>query len=299
MLTLQIPFGVEFHRGGNGLHTQLGEGGSPAYDQENSSSRTCTLGLLSLGRRERNIRDGPPAVSHRQDNSSCSVALGAVSLGHTGIRGHAAIHACYLEEAQSITPLADGVSPAGGIPLIQDARPTVNLSNSMPTSSSTYQIIRGPFTGCFQGCTWNCRSMWSKRQSSTFSFALTLADAHDFCIYTETRETKTRRLMTLDAMPENLEFFSSGIGARKGGIGIMIKKAFLNQLTAHKWSVASCGRVASLTLDGPCGTLNIIVTYFDPASVEGQLSGINCVQTLLITEAHDVIAGDWNLLRTD
>ena len=190
--------------------------------------------------------------------------------------------------------LVDTGSPAGVIPRISDARTAENSKKCTSMEDEPHQIIQGPFTGAFQGCTWNCRSMWSKRKSCTFSYALKLAETHDFCIFTETQETNTRRQLTLDSMPRDYVFFSSGISARKGGVGIIIKRDFLNNFIVHKWIVASCGRVACLTLDGPYGSLNIIAVYLDPASVQEQLGGIKCIQNQLKIYAHNIIAGDWN-----
>ena len=263
MPTSQIPFDVEVHRGRRISHTQLGEGGSPADGQENSSNHACTPGLLSLGMRERRISGGPPAVSQRQDNPLCSAASGEGSFWHNGSSRQAAIHAC---------------------------NPGVSMKN-------TVQVIKGPYTAAVNGCVWNCRSMWSKRTSNTFNFVLKLAQMHDFCIFTETRETKTRRQYTLDSLSNEFVYFSSGISARKGGVAIIVKRSFLEGFQTHKWVVASCGRVAKLELDGKNGKLNIVAVYLDPASVQAQVQDICRIKSLLDSSAHNLVAGDWNFVE--
>ena len=125
-------------------------------------------------------------------------------------------------------------------------------------------IWESPFTGLFRGCTWNCRSLWSKRSRRTYEFVMKLAEAHDYVVLTETRETEARRQYTLDALPKDFIYFTSGIGARKGGISIIMKRSFLDQFSVCPWEVAEAGRVASLTLKGRSGTLNIIPVYLDP-----------------------------------
>ena len=105
---------------------------------------------------------------------------------------------------------------------------------------------------------------------------MSLALIHDFLILTETRETATQRQLMLDSIPDGYAYFSSGIGARKGGIGLII---FLKTFQMHKWTVAMEGRVASLLLDGPQGSLNIFAVYLDPAPTAGQCNGTKALES--------------------
>ena len=191
-------------------------------------------------------------------------------------------------------------SPAGGIPRIRDASTKENSADCMPNNAhkdNTMHALKGPYTAASNGCTWNCRSMWSKRRSNTFNFAIKLAKMHDFCISTETRETKTRRQYTLDSLSNEFLYFGSGISARRGGVAIIVKRSFLENFHSHEWVVASRGRVASLCLDGKNGKLNIVAVYLDPASVQEQVQGISCIKSLLDSSAHNLVAGDWNFVE--
>ena len=204
------------------------------------------------------------------------------------VHGNSMQGAALHKRTPSVTP----PSPAGGSQALGNRVPVTTND----VSQSSQDVCKGPYTGPIQGCTWNCRSMWSKRRSNTFTFAMKLAKMHDFIIFMETRETKTRRQYTLDSLSRDYVYFSSGISARKGGVAIIVKRFFLNNFQSHKWVVGSCGRVASLCLDGKNGKL-IIAVYLDPASVQEQLHGISCIKNLLDSTAHNLVAGDWNFVE--
>ena len=137
----------------------------------------------------------------------------------------------------------------------------------------------------------------ARRRLHTYNFALKLAETHDFVILTETRETENRRQYILQSLPEEFVYFSSGIGARKGGIAIIIKRCFLAKFSVCTWKVMEDGRVASLTLRGNTGTLNIIPVYLDPTSGDAQINGVNCISGCLAPNAHNLVAGDWNFVE--
>ena len=152
----------------------------------------------------------------------------------------------------------------------------------------------GPYCGTFKGCIWNCRSLWSRRNQNTFLEALKLAEIHDFVILSETRETKTRKEYTKSALPKEYVMYSTGISARKGGVAVFIKKAFLDKFLTAEWAVIVEGRVARLTLDGPMGRLCIFAIYLDPSSVENQVKSIQCIGQATDPHAHNVLSGDFN-----
>ena len=122
-------------------------------------------------------------------------------------------------------------------------------------------LSAGPFAGTFRGCIWNCRSLWSKRNGNTIREALKLVEIHDFLVLLETRETETRRKYIEAVLPADYCFYSTRINAKKGGVAIIIKRAFLDRFTRTDWSVAVPGRVGKLVLNGPDGKLCIIAAY--------------------------------------
>ena len=124
-----------------------------------------------------------------------------------------------------------------------------------------------------------------------------LAELHDLCILTETRETNARRQYTLDNLPAEYSYFSSGISARKGGIAVLVKRSFLDNFLSHSWEITSTGRVGCLHLTGKHGTLNIIAVYLDPASVHQQMRDIKSIRNLLDADAHNIVCGDWNFVE--
>ena len=139
--------------------------------------------------------------------------------------------------------------------------------------------------------------MWSKRKQHTFQEALKLADLHDFLVLLETRENKSRKNYTEAALPEGYTMYSTEISARKGGVAIFIKKAFLNKFTKVEWTIFVEGRIARLTLDGPGGRLCIFAIYLDPSSIDNQISGIQCIGREADPSGHNILAGDFNFVE--
>jgi endonuclease/exonuclease/phosphatase family metal-dependent hydrolase len=157
--------------------------------------------------------------------------------------------------------------------------------------------IEGPFTGTFNACIWNCRSLWSKRNDKTFREAIKLAEIHDFLVLLETRENMTRRKYIESVLPASFCLFSTHISARRGGVAIIIKRAFLEKFSATDWSVVVAGRVAKLTLSGPRGKLCIIPAYLDPSSTANQIEQIRLIGDAIADNAHNVVAGDFNFVE--
>ena len=81
------------------------------------------------------------------------------------------------------------------------------------------------------------------------------------------------------------------------GVAIIVKREFLNKFSSSSWTVALEGRIASLTLQGKYGTLNIIAVYLDPASTSEQVHGIQSVRAAMQEKAHNIIAGAWNFVE--
>ena len=133
----------------------------------------------------------------------------------------------------------------------------------------------GPYCGPFRGCIWNCWSLWSRNNRHTFQQALHLLDIHDFLILAETRETTTRNKYTEDALPKQCRMYSTGISAKKGGVAIIVKQAFLDVFDHVVWAIIVDGRVGRLTLEGPKGKLCLYAVYLDPSSIENQSSAIH------------------------
>lgn len=139
---------------------------------------------------------------------------------------------------------------------------------------TTIDSTHGPYSEPFRGCIWNCRSLWSDKNRRTFQQALQLAECHDFLILSETRETSTRKRHTESSLPKGYVMFSTGISARKGGVAIIAKRAFLDQFKDVVWTTIIDGRLARLSLDGPKGSLCLYAVYLDPSSADNQISAI-------------------------
>ena len=111
---------------------------------------------------------------------------------------------------------------------------------------------------------------------------------------TETRETSTRKAFTDASLPLGISYFSSGIDARKGGIGILVKHEFMDQFNDVQWIVHKAGRLATLQMSGKAGRLNILVVYLDPSSKQQQLEEIDEIGKSIVAGAHNIVAGDFN-----
>ena len=181
---------------------------------------------------------------------------------------------------------SDAALPRAGMGVVGHAMPG-NIA--LGTNLITEQFHDG-----MKGCIWNCRSLWAREASDTFKFVLQLAAVHDFVILVETRETKTKRQITLAKLPAEFTYFSSRISARRGGIAIIVKNSFLAKFEKSDWTVRCRGRVAQLLLRGTRGQLNIIPTYLDPSSIAEQLEGIKAVEKCFVHGAHNLVAGDFN-----
>ena len=120
---------------------------------------------------------------------------------------------------------------------------------------------------------------------------------HDFVVLLETRETATRKRYTETALPDDYLMYSSGISARKGGIGIFVKRTFLDAFKNVDWTILVVGRLARLTLTGPNGKLCIYAVYLDPSSAENQVQAIHELERSLDPHAHNLIAGDFNFVE--
>ena len=120
---------------------------------------------------------------------------------------------------------------------------------------------------------------------------------HDFTCIAETRENFERKALMKDFIKQwDCAYFSSYIDQYKGGVGIVIKNAFLKSFRSHHWKVISKGRLGRLSLQGDSGTLHIYVVYLHPSDKCQQKQAITTLNKHLDPNAHSIITGDFNFV---
>lgn len=85
------------------------------------------------------------------------------------------------------------------------------------------------------------------------------------------------------------QIYSRGISQHRGGIAIVIKRAFLQRFC----------RVGVLHLDGKEGALSICAVYCDPSSKTQQIEQCEAMSKTLDPNRHCLIAGDFNFVTAD
>ena len=93
-------------------------------------------------------------------------------------------------------------------------------------------------------------------------FANVLVRSLGFLVLTETRAIDSRLAFLKTKLAPNLEYFSSGISAYSGGVGILLQKSFAQKFLLKRWVVLEPGRIARLELTGPRGTLHIYIYIY-------------------------------------
>ena len=148
-----------------------------------------------------------------------------------------------------------------------------------------------PFIGPFQGAGWNCQSLFAYGREDTQKYVLELACKHDFMGLFETRETEERHAAIGSAFFADHEYFHSDLDQFKGGIGLLVKKVFLQKFLPVNgetdWIVIEAGRNGCLKLRGSAGLLHIFVCYFDP-----EIESIKRLSRALDADAHTIVLGD-------
>ena len=125
-----------------------------------------------------------------------------------------------------------------------------------------------PFHGRYEGVGWNsqaflCRKIW-KRQRKKALVSRLLEKRDFFCL----ADTHGGRLEG-DGFtpPEGTEAWFSEGTAQRGGVGVIVKKKFLERFSYIDWEEVVEGRAAVLHLDGKEGAMDIWATYFPTGSL--------------------------------
>jgi hypothetical protein len=162
---------------------------------------------------------------------------------------------------------------------------------------------RMPFTGDFQGFSWNAQALFAKkkhRHHPKVRHALRLAQQHDFRALQESHSTPGAAIAFQRQLPRRMKAFWSHGTARQAGIGLIIKSSFLdnfNPVRPQDWEIVEADREAVLRLRGPQGGLGIYAMYL--ASGEEQLearsSSIKKVGAALRPSAENTLGVDGGL----
>ena len=158
-----------------------------------------------------------------------------------------------------------------------------------------------PFIDSLQGACYNCQSLFAHGRGDTQRFVLHLLHQLDFIGLTETRSTP-ERLTTLDPrFHTDCLYLESSIDQFKGGIGLLLKRSFLEQfeevVVNRDWVVLVEGRIGRLSLCGPRGCLELFIVYLDPSSAANQISSIKLLGTYIKSCVHTLILGDFNFVH--
>ena len=117
----------------------------------------------------------------------------------------------------------------------------------------------------------------------------------------ETRETQERKATLNQHIPSHCKYFSSFIDQYKGGIGLFVKREFLERFDKFNfdtsWQVLRVGRIGRLVLEGIYGLLHIYVVYLDPSDSRHQCSDIDLLGSSLDSRAHSLVVGDLNFVQ--
>ena len=154
-----------------------------------------------------------------------------------------------------------------------------------------------PFTDSFTGCGWNCRSLYAYDELDTIHHLGELTAQHDFVGVSETRETLERKTTLGHHLQTNHKYYTSYIDQYKSGIGLVVKRSFLQNFTGHEWHVIVKGRLAVLELTGLKGSLHIFTIYLDPSSKQKKQDVIKALGSRLDGRVHSLIIGDFNFVH--
>ena len=172
--------------------------------------------------------------------------------------------------------------------------------NEPPKHSPTAQG-KFPFNGDFKGCSWNGQALFAakaKKQFPKMRKAIGLSNAHDFTCIQEAHSTEGKTDML--TLPKNLTSCWSNISTSQAGIGIILKKSFLEQFNPvnmeNDWTEVIPGRVGRLRLNGPKGAMDIFAIYMDAHSGHERKQAMDAMKEHIAEqmEVLTVLAGDWN-----
>ena len=156
-----------------------------------------------------------------------------------------------------------------------------------------------PFTERFTGCGWNCRSLYAYEKLNTIRHVEKIAAQHDFACLFETRETLVRKANLDHHLQAEHMYYSSFIDQYKGGVGLVVKRSFLQNFAQSEWEVITRGRIGRLKMSGEKGSLHIYVVYLDPDCHKQKIESIKALGAKLDPRAHSLIIGDFNFVESD
>ncbi len=138
-----------------------------------------------------------------------------------------------------------------------------------PSSSSSHGITRGQYRGAFRSIVWNAQALFcdsnaqnAARMEEKMGYLRRLLDQADIVMITEAHGTDGGNRAWRPPIGSRA-WWSAGPTTGHAGVGIILRLDFLADFSEEpKWSVIWPGRVAMLSLQGPNGALDIIVSYF-------------------------------------
>ena len=189
------------------------------------------------------------------------------------------------------------------LPLHKTQLPTCQ-DTTIPRTPGHQRKETKPFTGGFQARYWNAQAFFAakaSRHGAKRNYAYHLARGADILGLGETHG-KAGYELTL-RQPRELDSWWSH-GAVEAGVGLIVKKTFLQQFTAIEWvdSIAE-GAAAMLRLEGPHGALDVVVLYLKTGCcAEARRERARVAESLarLIRPANRALTltiGDWNFVR--
>ena len=178
-----------------------------------------------------------------------------------------------------------------------------SLAARVPATHAGNTSVIFPYSGEFRGTAYNTQSLYAYEIADTINAVARIAQPADFTIVSETRETAERKASLDHRLLSDHTYFSSYLDAHKGGVGILIKKAFLDKFPFtdldNCWKVLVRGRIGRLCLAGPKGWFHIYAVYFDPSDKRSQKQGVAALSEHWDSRVHSLVAGDFNFVECE
>ena len=139
-------------------------------------------------------------------------------------------------------------------------------------------LVHAPYRDAISVATWNSQGFFAqagKRHREKAQYALQLLRKYDAVMLTETHGTPGRADSW--ASRRDLTPYWSHGSASTAGVGLLVSQDLISSFSQVEWVVIETGRAGVLRMDGPAGSLDLIVVYFPTGS--GQATFDNADET--------------------